>query len=153
SDSATSNFGSSGITAVAVDRTTLIQFDPTAIAQSSGANATLKIKVLLAKNGTDGVSARAVTSPWNEKTLTARTMPSISANVLDSKTITSANQGQVVTFDVSGALAGWRANPAANFGIALVPASPAPNLQLGSREGGSPAVLALGGVAQKNNVT
>jgi hypothetical protein len=153
SDSPTSNFGSSGITAVAVDRTTLIQFDPAAIAQSSGAHATLKIKVLLAKNATDGVTARLVTSPWNEKTVTARTMPTISPNILDGKTITTANQGQVVTFDVSGTLANWRANPAANFGIALVPASPNPNLQLGSREGGSPAVLTLGGVAQKNSVT
>jgi hypothetical protein len=153
SASPTSNFGSSGVTAVAVDRTTLIQFDPVAVAQSSGAHATLKVKVLLAKNGTDGVTARLVTAPWNEKTVTAQTMPTISPNILDGKVITTTNQGQVVTFDVSGALANWRANPAANFGIALVPASPTPNLQLGAREGGSPAVLTLGGFSQKNNVT
>jgi hypothetical protein len=153
SASPTSNFGSSGVTAVAVDRTTLIQFDPVAVAQSSGAHATLKVKVLLAKNGTDGVTARLVTGPWNEKTVTAQTMPTISPNILDGKIITTTNQGQVVSFDVSGALATWRANPAANFGIALVPASPTPNLQLGAREGGSPAVLTLGGFSQKNNVT
>jgi hypothetical protein len=98
----TTNFGSNGITAVAVGRTTLIQFDPTAIAQSSGGKATLKIKVLLAKNFTDGVSALVITSPWNEHAVTARTLPSISANVLDSKIISATNQGQVVTFNVTG---------------------------------------------------
>ncbi|MEP7243315.1 MAG: hypothetical protein ABI885_06465 [Gammaproteobacteria bacterium] len=89
---------------------------------------------------------------WNESTVTATTLPPISGTVLDQKTITSANQGQVVTFNVSAALAGWRNNPAANFGIALVQIAPTPNLQLGSREGGAPAVLSIAGPAADNDV-
>jgi len=153
SDSPNSNFGASGITAVAVNRITLIQFDPTAIVQSSGSKATLKIRILVAKNSMNGVSARAITSAWSEKNVTAKTLPSIATTALDQKIITAANQGQVVSFDVSGALSSWRNNPAANFGIALVPDSPTPNLELGSREGGSPAILSLGGVAADNDVT
>jgi hypothetical protein len=152
-DSPTANFGSSGITAVAVGRTTLLQFNAAAIAQTSGSKAKLNIRVLLAKNATDGVSAHLITSAWNEKTVTAKTLPSIAATALDRQTITKSNQGQVVSFDVSGALASWRSTPATNFGIALVPDSPTPNLQLGSREGGSPAILSLGGVAADNDVT
>jgi hypothetical protein len=151
--SPTANFGSSGITAVAVDRVTLIQFDPAAVAQSSGAQALLKIKVLVTKNFNDGVTAHLVTSAWSEKTVTEKTLPSIASAVLDQKTITAANKGQVVSFDVTGALAGWRSNPGTNFGIALVAGSPIPNLELGSREGGSPAILSLGGVVADNDVT
>src|ERR1044071_8676577 len=76
-DSPTANFGSSGITAVAVGRTTLLQFNAAAIAQTTGSKATLNVRVLLAKNSTDGVSARLITSAWNEKTVTAKTLPSI----------------------------------------------------------------------------
>src|SRR6185436_12094004 len=77
SDSPTANFGSSGITAVAIGRTTLLQFNPAAIAQTTGSRATLNVRVLLAKNNIDGVSAHLITSAWNEKTVTAKTLPSI----------------------------------------------------------------------------
>src|SRR5262249_7527862 len=87
SDSPTSNFGSNAITAVASNRITLIRFDAAQIAQSSGTRATLKIKLLLAKNSQDGVSARLVSGAWDEKSVTAKTLPPISTAALDGQVI------------------------------------------------------------------
>ena len=88
-DSPNANFGLSGITAVAVGRITLLQFNAAAIAQTTGSRATLNIRVVLAKNSSDGVSARLITSPWNEKTVTAKTLPSIAdVNWFDSGSVT-----------------------------------------------------------------
>jgi hypothetical protein len=52
---------------------------------------------------------------------------------------------------VSGALAGWRSSPATNYGLAIVAASPVPNLQFGSREGGVPSVLTVAGSTTPGN--
>lgn len=143
SSTPTANFGSSGIVAVANGRITLIRFNPTAVAQSTGGSATLKVKVLVAKNSTNAVSVRLVQSAWNEGSVTFATLPTISAASIDQKTITPANVGQIVTFDLSSVISAWRTTPSSNFGIALVSAAPIPNLQLGSREGGSPATLSI----------
>src|SRR5262249_19239590 len=99
-----------------------------------------------------GVSVRLIQGPWHEKSVTANTLPPIAAAALDQKTITTANQGQLVSFDVSAVLAAWRSNPNGNFGLPIVAASPTPNVQLGSREGGSPAILSFGGPAADNDV-
>jgi hypothetical protein len=150
SSTPTSNFGSSGIVAVANGRTTLVRFDPTAVAQSSGSTATLKVKVLAAKNSTNGVAVRVVTANWNEGTVNANNAPALGAT-LASRTITSGELGTTISLDVSGALAGWRSNPATNYGLAIVAASPVPNLQFGSREGGVPSVLSISGSTTPGN--
>jgi hypothetical protein len=152
-DKAGTNFGLNGITAVSRTRITLVRFNPAQVAQSTGGTALLNMKVLLAKSQSNGVAVRLVLAPWNENTVTANTMPAISPSALDQRTITTADQGKSVSFNVSAALAQWRSDPASNFGLALVPIAPLPNLQLGSREGGSPAVLAVSGATQDNDVT
>lgn len=152
-DSPASNFGSSGALGVSSTRVSLMRFNPTAVAQASGGRALLKLKVTLTKRSTNGVTVHLVQSAWGEKTVTAATLPALSAP-LSQKTITSADQGKTISFDVSAALAAWRSNPATNFGLAIVAATPAPNLQLGSREGAAPAVLSIdGSVTADNDVT
>jgi len=146
----TANFGSSGITAVAGGRTTLLRFNPTAIAQSTGGSATLKLKVIVAKNISNGVTVRLVTSSWNETTVNANNAPTLGTQFA-ARSISNGEAGTAISFDVSGALAGWRSNPATNFGLAIVAANPTPNLQLGSREGGAPAVLSITGAASGTN--
>lgn len=153
SDKAGTNFGSSGITAVSRTRITLIRFNPDQVAQSTGGTGLLNVKVLVAKNQSNGMAVHLVQAPWNEKTVTANSMPAIAPVALDQKSISAANQGTVVSLNVSAALAQWNGDPASNFGLALVPTAPLPNLQLGSREGGSPAVLAVSGATQDNDVT
>jgi len=153
SDTPTASFGSSGITAVAASRTTLIRFNPQAIASAAdGSTATLKVKVVLSKNASNAVTVRLVQSNWNEGTVTYNTRPTISSSVLAQRTITKADEGKIVTFDVSAAIAGWKSNPATNFGVAITAASPTPNLQLGSREGGAAATLSIERPAATNHV-
>lgn len=152
SSTPTANFGSSGIVAVANGRTTLVRFNPTAVAQSTGSTATLKVKVLAAKNSSNAVTVRLVTANWAETTVNANTAPALGAT-LATRTITNGEVGATISLDVSGALAGWRSNPASNFGVAIVAASPVPNLQFGSREGGVPSVLAISGSTTPGNNT
>ena len=149
------NLGSNGIVAVSNARVGLIRFDQAAVAGAAGNTAALKIKVLVTKNTSNAIAIRLVTSAWNEKTVTAKTLPFISGSTIDQKTLTSADVGKTVTFDVTSAVAGWKSNPASNFGLALVAATPAPNVSLGSREGGSPALLSISGtvVTPDNDVT
>jgi hypothetical protein len=149
----TTNFGSNGIVALSSARTVLMRFDQAKIEQAVGGHALLKIKVLVAKNATNGVALQFVNGPWNEKTVTAATLPQLLPIPDAQKIITRADVGNVVTFDVSNAFATWKSNPARNFGLALVGASPAPNLSLGSREGGNPATITTSGPATDNDVT
>src|SRR6185295_12191598 len=104
SSTPTASFGSSGIVAVANGRTTLIRFNPATVAQSTGGSAALKVKVLVAKNGSNAVSVRLVQSAWNEGNVTFATLPTISGTSIDQKTITPANAGQIVTFDLSSVI-------------------------------------------------
>lgn len=149
------NLGSNGIVAVSNARVGLIRFDQAAVASATGNTAALKIKVLVTKNTGNAVAVRLVTSAWNEKTVTANTLPSIAGSTLAQKTLTSADVGKTVSFDVTAAVAAWKSNPASNFGLALVAATPAPNVSLGSREGGNPALLSISGtsVTPDNDVT
>lgn len=149
----TTNFGSNGIVALSSARTVLMRFDQAKIEQAVGGHALLKIKVLVAKNASNGVALQFVNGPWNEKTVTAATLPQLLPIPDSQKTITRADVGNVVTFDVSNAVATWKNNPARNFGLALVGASPAPNLSLGSREGGNPAIISTSGPPTDNEVT
>jgi hypothetical protein len=151
--SPTAHLGSNGILAVANGRVALVRFNAQQIAQSTGGNATLRLKVVLAKNATNAVAIRLVRGPWREATVTANNLPPIAPGALDVQTITRANQGAIVTFDISAALAGWRDDPATNFGLAIVATVPVPNLQFGSREGGAPAEFSVTGPVQDNDVT
>lgn len=147
-----SNYGSSGIPAVASARVALVRFNPSLVAQTSGGNVRLDIKVLLTKNQSNAIEVHPVLSTWSESTVTAHRLPALGP-AITVRTITPADPGKVVSFDVSGAIAEWRSNPQANFGGALVPTAPAPNVQLGSREGGNAAVLSIRGPVQDNEVT
>jgi hypothetical protein len=146
------NFGSNGIVALSTARTVLLRFDQAKIEQAVGAHALLKIKVLVAKNASNAVALQMVNGPWNEKTVTAATLPPL-LPVLDQQTITGADVGKTVTFDLSLIFNIWKTQPGRNFGIALVAASPAPNLSLGSREGGNPAIITTSGPPADNDVT
>lgn len=64
------NFGSNGIVALSSARTVLMRFDQAKIEQAVGGHALLKIKVLVAKNATNGVALQFVNGPWDEKTVT-----------------------------------------------------------------------------------
>jgi hypothetical protein len=147
------NFGSNGIVALSSARTVLMRFDQAKIEQAVGGQALLRVKVLVAKNATNGVALQFVNGPWNEKTVTAATLPQLLPIPDSQKIIARADVGQFVTFDVSNAFATWKSNPARNFGLALVGASPAPNLSLGSREGGAPATITTSGPITDNDVT
>jgi hypothetical protein len=110
------------------------------------------VKVLAAKNSSNAVTVRLVTANWNETTVNANNAPALGATLV-SRTITNGELGTTISLDVSGALAGWRSNPASNFGLAIVAASPVPNLQFGSREGGVPSVLTITGSTTPGNNT
>lgn len=140
----TTNFGGNGVVAVAGGRVALLRFDPAKVAGSHGDLAILTVKVPLLKNWRDAVVLRLVEGPWNEATVTARTLPPLSSGVLDEKVIEHSEQGMTVIFDVSSALARWRSAPGTNFGVAIVPGSPLPNIQLGSREAHTGATLDIG---------
>lgn len=143
-DTPTTNYGNSGILAVASNRTALVRFNPTTISQTPGVNATLNLKVALAKNSLNGVTVHLVLGAWNETTVTSKTLPALSAPIA-TRVIALADVGKVVSIDISSALSGWRANPATNFGVAIVPSTPTPNLQFGSREGGGAPTLSITG--------
>lgn len=147
------NLGSNGIIAVSGARIGLIRFDNSQLATSTGGHALLHVKVLAVKNSNSAVSVRFVDSAWDEKTVTAATLPSIWGDRIDQRIITTADVGKTMTFDISSAVATWRNDPARNFGLALVGLTPVPNVSLGSREGGSPATLSTSGPPSDNDVT
>ncbi len=137
------NYGGYGITAVAKSRVTLIKFDSKAIALAKGDTATLRLNIRTVKNWTDGISLHLVRGAWDEKKVSAATLPAISPVILDQKSITYSDQGRVATFDVSGALSVWRRDQSKNFGIAIKPASPLPNIEIFSRELKAGATLTI----------
>jgi hypothetical protein len=143
----TSNYGSSGIVAVSGTRTALIRFDPALVASSHGNVAVLSLRIIAAKNFTDGISIRLVQGPWSEKTVTARTAPVLSTTALDSFVVSHSDQGATVQLDLSSALPAWRHSPSTNYGIAITASAPAPNLQLGARELKTAATLDIGSSA------
>jgi hypothetical protein len=143
----TSNYGSSGIVAVSGTRTALIRFDPALIASSHGNVAVLNLRIIEAKNYTDGISIRLVQGPWNEKTVNARTAPVLSTTALDSLVVSHGDQGATVQLDLSSALPAWRHSPSTNYGIAITASVPLPNLQLGARELKTAASLDIGSSA------
>jgi hypothetical protein len=156
SASPNANLGSNGVIAVSAARVALIRFDAAQVAQSAGNTATLKMKLILAKNNNNGLAVKLVTGAWNEKTVTAATLPPISSAAIAQVVVPNTSQGTTLSFDVSSALAAWRSNPATNFGLAIVSTSPAANVQLGSREGGNASVLTVSsgtGPTPDNDVT
>lgn len=148
------NYGSNPVLRVSGIRTALVAFDPAAVARSTGRTAVLQLKVAVTNQSSNVVTIRLVGGAWAEKTVNAKTFPALGA-VLDQRTVVAQDRGQLVSFDVSAALAAWRSNPAGNFGLAIVGGTPAPNLQFGSREGGAAAMLRItgGGVVADNDVT
>jgi hypothetical protein len=148
------NLGANGVISVSPGRISLVRFDANQTAVGTGSKAILKVKIVRVINSTNDLSANLVLGPWSEKTVTANTLPPISSSGLDRLSIKGATVGQILSFDVSAALPAWRSNPEKNFGIALVPGSPTPNLQFGAREAGSAAILSLSsGVVADNDVT
>jgi hypothetical protein len=109
SASPNANLGSNGVLAVAVTRTGLVRFDSAQVNALAGGTATLKLKLILAKNPNNGIAIRLVTGPWNEKTVTHATLPPTVPEALDLKTVTQAEQGKLVTFDVTTAVNIWKA--------------------------------------------
>lgn len=141
-----SNFGSNGVLAVSGNRIALLRFDNSSISRTPGGDALLNVKVLQVKK-TNSLTIRLIRGPWSENTVTANTLPPISPLILDERPIGGNDAGRIVRFDVTGALAAWRNDPAQNFGIAIVSANPAPNLQLGARELHSGATISITGPA------
>jgi hypothetical protein len=144
----TSNFGGYGVTAVSRGRTTLIRFDSAALARTPGGTATLNLRIYNVKNWADRVSVRLVRGPWNERTVTAATLPLISRYSLDEKTINYSDKGKTLSFELGGALSAWRSDPSQNFGIAIVSSSPIPNVEFGAREMKLGATMSIQGPAE-----
>jgi hypothetical protein len=139
------NYGSNGIIAVSGTRIALVKFDTATIKRTPGREALLTLKISLSKLASNGIGVYLIRGPWDEKTVTANTMPPLTEFRLDLRQLITRDFSSVV-FDVSGALAAWRADPSQNFGIALkaLP-SPTANVQLGARELKNGAVLSISG--------
>src|SRR5690242_8051473 len=71
------NLGSNGVLAVANSRVTLLKFAADQVGRQPGDHATLTVVVVLTKSTSNAVVAKLITSPWDEKTVTAATLPSI----------------------------------------------------------------------------
>jgi hypothetical protein len=99
------------------------------------------------------VRIRLVQSAWNERTVTFATRPAIASADIDTEVVVPAQVGDIVSFDVSSAVAGWRANPASNFGLAINASGGLADVYFGTRESGRAPTLAAAGVAQDNDVT
>jgi hypothetical protein len=99
------------------------------------------------------VRIRLVQSAWNERTVTFATRPAISSADIDTAVIVPAQAGQVVSFDVSAAVAMWRASPSGNFGLAINATGGLADVYFGTRESGRAPTLSAGGVARDNDVT
>ena len=120
----------------------LIRFAQSQLPTHSVATATLKIS--LQSVFVEGpVSVHLVTSNWTEATVTGATRPSIASTPLITRTVLKAG-GAIAAFDITGAVNAWIANPASNFGIAIMgAASPRTYIVVRTKEGGAGATLTI----------
>jgi hypothetical protein len=96
----------------------LIQFNPSQIAQDAIRPAMLRLLVEKVTGNTT-VTVHRVDGAWGERTVTHNTRPPITSSGFVSFTVTAADVGQVIEVEISELMEQWRANPSANFGLAL----------------------------------
>jgi hypothetical protein len=152
-DRSNTNFGSSGILALSAGRVVLVKFDAHQLSQHPGSINRLRLNVQELKQPTNVIEVHLVLAPWNEATVTSRTLPAIAPVALDTKTVTRSDSASVVELDVAPAVARWRSDLNTNFGLAIVVAQAPTNIQFFSRESSNGPTLALSSPLDDGDVT
>lgn len=114
------NFGNLANLTVGQGNTALLQFDLSTMPSGTSSAGVLKatLRVFVNRVGTSGTLAVApVLTQWNESTVTYNTFPGIGTEI--GSGVAAEAAGDYVTFDVTGQVQNWIAQPATNFGLAL----------------------------------
>jgi Collagen triple helix repeat (20 copies) len=116
------NFGADQNVRVGVNPTSFLRFDFSTLPSVTGADvqkATLTIFVNhVATAGSFDV--KLATSAWDEASITANTVPSLTATSVPSVPVALTDTNAFLTIDVTDLVKGWLDTPASNFGVALV---------------------------------
>jgi len=75
------------------------------------------------------IDLHLVTGAWDEASLTANTAPAVEEFWFASRPIAAGDKGSYVMVDVTSQVQGWVADPATNFGLAILP-SPLDDIRL-----------------------
>ncbi|MBE6683627.1 MAG: DNRLRE domain-containing protein [Ruminococcaceae bacterium] len=102
------------------ERQTLIMAESLPVLPKSAVilNAVLNIKQESVTNGGATVAARKITSTWSSSTVNWNNKPTSDTEILDYKTLTSVENGTIVSWDVTRAAQGWYSG-SVNYGILL----------------------------------
>ncbi len=102
------------------ERQTLIMAESLPLLPKSSVilNAVLNIKQESVTNGGATVAARKITSTWSSSTVNWNNKPTSDTEILDYKTLTSVENGTIVSWDVTRAAQDWYSG-SVNYGILL----------------------------------